>query len=318
MRNWAFAIVLLAGLSPFCSGATALRPGQDSSKQLGGQTIPCSSEDGEKHYCEADTRNGAHLLRQSSKAECKEGESWGYDEEGIWVDKGCGGEFALGRAAEATDAPGESSGQTISCASEDGRRKVCAADTNNGVQLVRQRSDAKCREGSSWGHDARGIWVDKGCAGDFVVKVPGHPTGSPTQARRSEIISCMSFDGRKNYCETDTQGAKVTLTRQIGTANCTEGSTWGVDRRGIWVDRGCSGEFLVQPGDDFSPPPTGKGCEKTVGRAVADELVRRCLQVSSAKPTPCKAQNSCKVLEDEIQRGCELLGAKAPAYCGKD
>jgi hypothetical protein len=128
----------------------------------------------------------------------------------------------------------------------------------------------------------------------------------------------MSFDGRKNYCEADTQGANVVLTRQIGTANCTEGSTWGVDGWGIWVDRGCNGEFLVKPSDDSSAAATGKSCEKTVGKAVADELVRRCLQVSSAKPTPCKVQNSCKVMEDEIQRGCELLGAKAPAYCGKD
>jgi hypothetical protein len=318
MRNWVFAIVLLAGLFHSFSGTTAARAGQDSGKQLGGPTIPCSSEDGEKHYCEADTRHGAHLVKQSSKAECKEGESWGYDEEGIWVDKGCAGEFALGRAAATSDAPGESSGQMISCASEDGHRRVCAADTSNGVQLVRQRSDAQCKEGSSWGHDARAIWVDKGCAGDFVVGVPGHPTGPTKQARRSEIISCMSFGGRKNYCEADTRGAKVELTRQIGTANCTEGSTWGVDGQGIWVDRGCSAEFLVKPGDDSGAAATGKSCEKTFGKAVADELVRRCLQVSSAKPTPCKAQNSCKVMEEEIQRGCELLGAKAPAYCGTD
>jgi hypothetical protein len=318
MRNWLFAIVLLAGLLALCNGATATRAGQDSGKQPGGQTIPCSSEGGEKRYCEADTRHGAHLVKQSSKAECKEGESWGYDEEGIWVDKGCTGEFALGRAAAASDAPGVSSGQTIPCVSEDGHRKVCAADTSNGVQLVRERSDTKCKEGSSWGHDARGIWVDKGCAGDFVVGVPGHPTGPAKQARRSEIISCMSFDGRKNYCDAETRGAKVELTRQIGMANCSEGSTWGVDRQGIWVDRGCSGEFLVKPGDDSSAAATGKSCEKMVGGAVADELVRRCLQVSSAKPTPCKAQNSCKVMEDEIQRGCELLGAKAPEYCGKD
>ena len=122
------------------------------------QIISCASEDGGKHYCEADTRNGARLVRQRSETPCKEGESWGYDEEGIWVDKGCGGEFALGRSENSGSAGSESAARTITCASQGGLRKVCLADTSNGVKLVRQRSDAKCKEGSSWGHDAGGIW----------------------------------------------------------------------------------------------------------------------------------------------------------------
>src|SRR5437016_14086417 len=87
------------------------------------QTISCSSEDGEKHYCEADTRYGARLVRQRSETPCKEGESWGYDEEGIWVDKGCGGEFALGRGENSGKAGGESAGRTITCGAEAGRTK---------------------------------------------------------------------------------------------------------------------------------------------------------------------------------------------------
>ena len=283
------------------------------------QIIPCSSDDGEKHYCTADTRHGARLVRQRGETPCKEGESWGYDEEGIWVDKGCVGEFALGRSENSGSAGGESTARTITCASESGLKKVCLADTGNGVQLVRQRSDAKCKEGSSWGHDARGIWVDKGCEADFVVGVPGHPAGSAKAAVKSQTISCESFDGRRNHCEVDVQGAKVQLTRQIGTATCTEGSTWGYDRTGIWVDRGCSGEFLVQAGNELvAGDSPGKGCAKTVGKQVANELVRQCLLVSPAPHAACHAQNSCKVMEDEIQRRCESLGASAPAFCGEN
>ena len=315
MRIWRGIFVLVAGLFPFGPGTWTTRAAQERPAQI----IPCSSDDGEKHYCTADTRHGARLVRQRSQAACKEGESWGYDEEGIWVDKGCSGEFTLGRSEASGGAGSEVAGRTITCASDDGRRRVCPADTSNGVQLVRQRSEAKCKEGSSWGHDAQGIWVDKGCEADFVVGVPGHPAGSAKAAVKSQTISCESFDARKNHCDVDTQGAKVQLTRQIGTATCTEGSTWGYDRSGIWVDRGCSGEFLVQPANEqIAGDSSGKSCAKTVGKQVADELVRRCLQVSPGTHAPCKEKSSCKTMEEEIQRGCELLGANAPAFCGQN
>lgn len=311
MRICQCLFILAVALVPLSLEAL---PGQAPEKRRG-QLIPCSSEDGEKRYCEADTRHGAHLVRQLSQAPCKKDESWGYDEEGVWVDKGCGGEFALGRGEEVNEA----GAQTITCASDDGRRKVCPVDATNGVQLVRQRSNTKCKEGSSWGHDGKGIWVDKGCEADFVVGVPGHPAGSEKAAVKSQTISCASMDGRRNFCDADTQGAQVRLARQMGTAACAEGSTWGYDRQGIWVDRFCSGEFLVQAGSEVGPADvSGKSCVKTVGKPVADELVRRCLQVSTAKPTPCNAQNSCKVMEDEIQRECDKLGANAPPFCGRD
>jgi len=42
-----------------------------------------------------------------------------------------------------------------------------------------------------------------------------------------------------------------------------------------------------------------------VGKQVADELVRRCLQVSSATHPPCNAQNSCKLMEDEFSEDAD-------------
>src|SRR5467141_2118383 len=105
----------------------------------------------------------------------------------------------------------------------------------------------------------------------------------------------------------------------IGMAPCMEGSTWGYDRRGVWVDRGCNGEFLVQAVSELGAgDSSGKSWAKTVSKPVANELVRQCLQVSPATHPPCNAQNSCKLIEDEIQRGCGLLGANAPAFCGEN
>ena len=53
----------------------------------------CSSDDGGRHYCEADTRGDVDLIRQHSDAPCEEGVSWGFDRRGIWVDHGCRAEF---------------------------------------------------------------------------------------------------------------------------------------------------------------------------------------------------------------------------------
>jgi hypothetical protein len=41
------------------------------------------------------------------------------------------------------------------------------------------------------------------------------------------------------------------------------------------------------------------------------------LLVSPAPHAACNAQNSCKVMEDEIERRCESLGANAPTFCGE-
>ncbi len=63
--------------------------------QRGDRTITCSSTDGRRTICQADTRNGVTFSRQLGNVRCTEGYSWGYSEEGIWVDHGCGGEFVV-------------------------------------------------------------------------------------------------------------------------------------------------------------------------------------------------------------------------------
>ncbi len=62
---------------------------------------------------------------------------------------------------------------------------------------------------------------------------------------RTITVVCESRDGRRHRCAADTLG-QITLGRQLTRRNnCIEGRTWGYDRRGIWVDRGCRAEFLI-------------------------------------------------------------------------
>jgi hypothetical protein len=58
-------------------------------------TIICSSDNGQRIYCNADTRGGARLVRQISGSPCNQGSTWGYDSQGIWVDRGCRAEFEV-------------------------------------------------------------------------------------------------------------------------------------------------------------------------------------------------------------------------------
>src|SRR5689334_4257777 len=57
----------------------------------------------------------------------------------------------------------------LTCASEDGHRHYCAADTRGGVIMQHQRSKSACVQGASWGFDQQGVWVDHGCRADFIV-----------------------------------------------------------------------------------------------------------------------------------------------------
>jgi hypothetical protein len=58
--------------------------------------VSCASN-GRRSFCEADTRGGVLLLRERGGAECRQGYSWGYDQRGIWVDRGCRADFEVAR-----------------------------------------------------------------------------------------------------------------------------------------------------------------------------------------------------------------------------
>ena len=57
--------------------------------------ITCASDDGRRVYCETNTRGRVRLVRQISGSPCREGDTWGRDERGIWVDRGCRAEFEV-------------------------------------------------------------------------------------------------------------------------------------------------------------------------------------------------------------------------------
>ena len=64
----------------------------------------------------------------------------------------------------------------------------------------------------------------------------------PAQAQSGPAIRCESLDGRFNRCAVPWNDAE--LTRQESKGACIRDQSWGVDRQGLWLDRGCRGQFV--------------------------------------------------------------------------
>jgi hypothetical protein len=167
-----------------------------------GAIVRCESTGQDYRHCRADTSDGIQLYRQLSKNTCRYNDTWGYDRRGVWVNRGCRGDFQLYTGRSGGDGqqqdkdntaaivggavalgvlgavlsesnkdrndPSDRPRQMVRCES-DGDYRRCRADTGNGVRLYRQLSKASCRQNESWGYDRRGVWVDRGCRAEFAL-----------------------------------------------------------------------------------------------------------------------------------------------------
>ena len=68
-------------------------------------TLSCIATTLERKHCPADTSAGVALIRATGTASCLLGKTWGYDDTGIWVSNGCGGDFAVGAAQSTAQTP---------------------------------------------------------------------------------------------------------------------------------------------------------------------------------------------------------------------
>lgn len=221
--------------------------------------ITCESRGNRYNYCRTDIRGRIRLDRQLSDAPCRRYETWGADGDGggVWVSDGCRATFIVEpRIARPRyeEEKGGKRGRTITCESKSERYNYCRTNTYGEVYLDRQLSDAPCREYDTWGADGdgSGIWVRNGCRAVFVVESRGawrdRGGHADDQSNRSRMFTCKSESFKLNYCRTGTRGANIRLIRQLSDAPCRENYTWGADRDGggVWVNKGCSAEFIVE------------------------------------------------------------------------
>ena len=106
--------------------------------------------------------------------------------------------------AAAPAPPASTSGgaeRTIVCESKNYRYRYCRVDTDNRVRLERQLSAfSRCDFGDSWGYDARGVWVDRGCQAEFRVgKGGGDKTGAVVGAVAVGAILAAAIAANKSH-----------------------------------------------------------------------------------------------------------------------
>jgi len=140
----------------------------------GGRTITCESRSDRYNYCRTNTYGRVRLARQLSDAPCREYDTWGADGDGsgVWVSNGCRATFVVEsrRPPYGGDPQGD---RTFTCKSDGFKHNYCRTGSRGGeIRLVRQLSDAPCREYYTWGADGdgSGVWVDQGCSAEFSVR----------------------------------------------------------------------------------------------------------------------------------------------------
>lgn len=234
--------------------------------------VYCESVDNRRNQCEINARGGVRLLNQVSRPACIEGRTWGYSDRAIWVSGGCRGEFEVKLGGPDVPPPRPISGPgplpaeaLVTCESLDGRDRFCRLPLDaDRVVLERQISRSACIEGRTWGYRQAGIFVTNGCRGAFrVVDYQGDRNYRDGRGHRGdhgrdggrdgrfdgrgediERLTCESDDGRREYCDYPNRG--VRMIQQLSRAPCIEDRTWGRDREGVWVDRGCAAVFDVR------------------------------------------------------------------------
>lgn len=70
-------------------------PAEDSGYGRGPDFLRCESKGGNERRCPIQVGEGVKMVKQLSHSACIQNQSWGWDEEGVWVRSGCRAEFEV-------------------------------------------------------------------------------------------------------------------------------------------------------------------------------------------------------------------------------
>ena len=214
---------------------------------ISGATIRCESSNNQHRICPTPWQGHSRLVRQLSGNgnPCTEGTTWQSQQNQIFVNQGCRGEFESVRGVTPPIAPLPPSppGQRpIQCQSSSTRHQQCATPWPGRSRLVRQLTGAQCIEGVSWGTQPGQVWTSRGCGGEFLPD-----DGRPPHPNPGYSVTCASANNRLTTCSWNSRMGPPVLVEQLSSAACIEGRSWGYDQlHGLWVNNGCRARFGVQ------------------------------------------------------------------------
>jgi hypothetical protein len=76
----------------------------------------------------------------------------------------------------------------------------------------------------------------------IVMAAAAALAAAPRTARAQTTFTCESYGGRQQVCQVDTRGG-VQMVRQLSSAPCLQGRTFGYARNAVWVSGGCRAQF---------------------------------------------------------------------------
>ena len=172
-------------------------------------SLKCESNDGNRQYCGSYNPDQVQFDRQISESPCAEGQTWGIDRDGLWVDRGCRATFIIrggsDRGYQNRDdrpaGPGGPSGQTgqssLTCSSDDGNRQYCGNYNPDQVRLDRQISGSPCTEGQTWGVDGQDFGLTAAAAppSSFIAAPVGAMRDAMTAVARMIAIVTVIATG---------------------------------------------------------------------------------------------------------------------------
>ncbi len=233
--------------------------------------ISCKSKNFREKTCSVDGRIiNVRLRKQKSDAACRNGESFGFRGNKLWVDRGCSGEFDVTFRPDrrvdsgSGDRPwwedldrnrGRTRQERVRCTSRNFSLSTCRVDGPiTQLRLRRQRSSARCQQGTSFGYRGNEVWVDRGCDAEFDVTFRSRDGDRddyrPGRDERRTELTCRSRNGGRESCEVGGIVTRVRVLDRRSSARCREGQSYGFRRDYVWVDRGCSARFEVYYRED--------------------------------------------------------------------
>ena len=125
--------------------------------------VDCNSDHNRYRECAIGAGYFGRLVRENSRARCLEGQTWGTRNGVIWVTDGCRGRFDVVRG----NSGGSGSQGYFDCRSSNGMFHECSIGRGNSARLVREYSNGRCRQNSTWGVRNGTVWVTSGCMAQF-------------------------------------------------------------------------------------------------------------------------------------------------------
>ena len=209
------------------------------------QELTCDSNPGGYNYCRTSTAAGVTLLTQRSRYGCYQNDTWGYDSGGIWVANGCSATFRIGRE-DKSDNTAAAVGLGILALAILG----AGSDNNDdGYNEPPPPPPPPPPQGYPGGYPPPGGYPQGGYQPPPPPPPQGYPPGSYQQGYNqyygaATIIPCNSRKNKYQFCAAPVRNY-VELVQQRSKSSCRFNKSWGYDRKGVWVNKGCRADFAI-------------------------------------------------------------------------